>query len=104
MLVLPRWRHAHVCHHPVPIGNALGIAWCGTPGRGTPRNQGRPADPAAGLCGPAKDADPKRLEAFKQGLTEGATQFTFSAGRSALQKLGLSLPPDLTARVTDWFD
>jgi hypothetical protein len=52
----------------------------------------------------AKVADPKRLEAFMQGLTEGATQFTFSVSRSALQKLGLSLPPDLTARVTDWFD
>ena len=35
---------------------------------------------------------------------KGATQFTFSVNRSALQKLGLSLPQDLTARVTDWFD
>jgi ABC-type uncharacterized transport system substrate-binding protein len=35
---------------------------------------------------------------------KGATQFTFSVNRSALQMLGLSLPQDLTARVTDWFD
>jgi putative tryptophan/tyrosine transport system substrate-binding protein len=34
----------------------------------------------------------------------GATQFTFSASRSALAKLGLSLPPDISARVNDWLD
>jgi hypothetical protein len=34
----------------------------------------------------------------------GATQFTFSASRSALAKLGLSLPPDSNARVNDWLD
>ena len=34
----------------------------------------------------------------------GATQFTFSASRSALEKLGLSLPPDISARVNDWLD
>ena len=34
----------------------------------------------------------------------GATQFTFSASRSALEKLGLSLPSDISARVNDWLD
>jgi len=35
---------------------------------------------------------------------KGATQFTLSASRSALEKLGLSLPPDINARVADWLD
>jgi putative ABC transport system substrate-binding protein len=35
---------------------------------------------------------------------KGATQFTFSVSRSALEKLGLSLPPEVSARVTDWLD
>ena len=34
----------------------------------------------------------------------GATQFTFSVSRSALAKLGLSLPSDINARVNDWLD
>lgn len=34
----------------------------------------------------------------------GATQFTFSVSRSALAKLGLSLPPDIGARVDEWLD
>src|SRR5262249_37085281 len=34
----------------------------------------------------------------------GATQFTLSVRRSALAKLGLSLPPDITTRVNDWVD
>jgi putative ABC transport system substrate-binding protein len=34
----------------------------------------------------------------------GATQFTLSVRRSALAKLGLTLPPDITARVNDWVD
>lgn len=34
----------------------------------------------------------------------GPTQFTMSANRSALGKLGLSLPPDLAARVNEWID
>jgi putative ABC transport system substrate-binding protein len=34
----------------------------------------------------------------------GATQFTLSVRRSALAKLGLTLPPDVTARVNDWVD
>src|SRR5262249_45903162 len=34
----------------------------------------------------------------------GPTQFTFTVRRSALSKLGLALPPDLTARVNEWFD
>ena len=32
------------------------------------------------------------------------TQFTFTVRRSALAKLGLTLPPDLTARVNEWLD
>ena len=32
------------------------------------------------------------------------TQFTFTVRRSALTKLGLALPPDLTARVNEWID
>ena len=34
----------------------------------------------------------------------GATQFTFSVRRPALARLGLSLPPDVSARVNDWID
>jgi putative ABC transport system substrate-binding protein len=34
----------------------------------------------------------------------GATQFKLSVRRSALAKLGLTLPPDITARVNDWVD
>lgn len=34
----------------------------------------------------------------------GATQFTLSVRCSALAKLGLTLPPDITARVNDWVD
>jgi putative ABC transport system substrate-binding protein len=32
----------------------------------------------------------------------GPTQFTFSANRAVLDKLGLTLPDDLKARVDDW--
>jgi putative tryptophan/tyrosine transport system substrate-binding protein len=34
----------------------------------------------------------------------GPTQLTFSVNRSALRMLGLSLPPDIAARVSDWID
>jgi len=34
----------------------------------------------------------------------GPTQFTMSVNRAALGKLGLSLPPDLSARVDQWID
>jgi putative ABC transport system substrate-binding protein len=34
----------------------------------------------------------------------GPTEFAMSANRAALQKLGLSLPPDLSARVNEWVD
>jgi len=34
----------------------------------------------------------------------GATKFTLSVRRSALAKLGLTLPPDIAARVDDWVD
>lgn len=34
----------------------------------------------------------------------GATQFTLSVRRPALARLGLSLPPDVSARVNDWID
>jgi putative tryptophan/tyrosine transport system substrate-binding protein len=34
----------------------------------------------------------------------GPTQFTMSVNRTALAKLGLSLPPDLSARVDEWVD
>jgi putative ABC transport system substrate-binding protein len=34
----------------------------------------------------------------------GPTQFTLSVSRAALAKLGLSLPPDLSARVNEWVD
>jgi putative tryptophan/tyrosine transport system substrate-binding protein len=34
----------------------------------------------------------------------GATQFTFSINRSALGRLGLSLPADISARVDEWVD
>jgi putative tryptophan/tyrosine transport system substrate-binding protein len=35
---------------------------------------------------------------------EGPTQFTMSANRSVIAKLGLSLPPDLSTRVDEWID
>lgn len=35
---------------------------------------------------------------------KGVTHFTFSVSRSALSKLGLSLPADISARVNDWLD
>jgi putative ABC transport system substrate-binding protein len=34
----------------------------------------------------------------------GATQLTLSVRRSSLAKLGLTLPPDIAARVNDWLD
>jgi len=34
----------------------------------------------------------------------GPTQFTFSVSRSALEKLGLALPSDISVRVNDWLD
>jgi putative ABC transport system substrate-binding protein len=34
----------------------------------------------------------------------GPTQFTMSANRAAFDKLGLSLPSDLAARVNEWID
>jgi len=34
----------------------------------------------------------------------GPTEFTMSANRTALKKLGLSLPSDLAARVNEWID
>lgn len=34
----------------------------------------------------------------------GPTQFTLSVNRTALGKLGLSLPSDLSARVDEWTD
>jgi putative ABC transport system substrate-binding protein len=34
----------------------------------------------------------------------GPTQLTFSVNRSALRMLGLSLPPDIAARVNNWID
>ena len=34
----------------------------------------------------------------------GPTQFTFSVSRSTLEKLGITLPSDVSARVNDWLD
>jgi ABC-type uncharacterized transport system substrate-binding protein len=34
----------------------------------------------------------------------GATQFTFNVSRSALAKLGLTLPTDISARTIDWLN
>jgi putative tryptophan/tyrosine transport system substrate-binding protein len=34
----------------------------------------------------------------------GPTQFTFSVNRSTLERLGLTLPSDVSARVNDWVD
>jgi putative ABC transport system substrate-binding protein len=45
-----------------------------------------------------RGADPANLP------VKGATQFTLSVSRSALEKLGLSLPPDIRGRVDDWLD
>ena len=35
---------------------------------------------------------------------DGPTQFTISASRSEIAKLGLLLPPDISARVNEWID
>ena len=43
-------------------------------------------------------ADPAKLP------IAGPTQFTMSANRTALNSLGLSLPPDFDARVDEWID
>jgi putative ABC transport system substrate-binding protein len=45
-----------------------------------------------------RGADPANLP------VKGATQFTLSVSRSALENLGLSLPPDIRGRVDDWLD
>jgi ABC-type uncharacterized transport system substrate-binding protein len=34
----------------------------------------------------------------------GPTKFTLSVSRTALGKLGVLLPPDLSARVNEWVD
>jgi putative tryptophan/tyrosine transport system substrate-binding protein len=58
-----------------------------------------------GYHGAAKYVDAIRRGANPAELpVEGATQFTFSVSRSALEKLGLSLPPQVSAGVTDWLD
>jgi putative ABC transport system substrate-binding protein len=45
-----------------------------------------------------RGADPAELP------IAGATQFDLSVRRSLLTKLGLTLPPDVVARVNDWID
>jgi len=35
---------------------------------------------------------------------EGPTQFTMSVNRATLRSVGLSLPPDLSGRVSEWID
>jgi putative ABC transport system substrate-binding protein len=32
------------------------------------------------------------------------TEFTMSVNRTALKNIGLSLPPDLAARINEWID
>jgi putative tryptophan/tyrosine transport system substrate-binding protein len=60
---------------------------------------------AEGYYGAAKYVDMILRGAKPADLpVKGATQFTFSANRSALAALGLSLPPDVSARVNDWRD
>jgi len=45
-----------------------------------------------------RGADPAELPIV------GSNQLTFTVSRSALAKLGLAMPPDLTARVNEWLD
>jgi putative ABC transport system substrate-binding protein len=58
-----------------------------------------------GYYGAAKYVD-KILRGANPGELSiaGPTQVTFTVRRSALAKLGLALPPDLTARVNVWLD
>jgi putative ABC transport system substrate-binding protein len=58
-----------------------------------------------GYHGAAKYVDRILRGANPAGLPiVSSTQFTFTVRRSALTKLGLALPPDLTARVNEWID
>jgi putative ABC transport system substrate-binding protein len=58
-----------------------------------------------GYYGAAKHVDMILRGANPADLpVKGATLFTFSVSRSALAALGLSLPSDISARVTDWRD
>jgi putative ABC transport system substrate-binding protein len=58
-----------------------------------------------GYRGAAKYVDRILRGANPAGLPiVSSTQFTFTVRRSALTKLGLALPPDLTARVNEWID
>jgi putative tryptophan/tyrosine transport system substrate-binding protein len=58
-----------------------------------------------GYFGAAKYADRILRGANPADLPiAGPTQFTMSANRTALTKLGLSLPSDLSARVDEWVD
>jgi putative ABC transport system substrate-binding protein len=58
-----------------------------------------------GYFGAAKYVD-KILKGAKPAelSIEGPTQFTMSANRSTLNKLGLTLPPELIARVNEWIE
>jgi putative tryptophan/tyrosine transport system substrate-binding protein len=58
-----------------------------------------------GYYGAAKYVDKILRGASPSDLAiAGPTEFTLSANRSTLGKLGVSLPPDLSARVTEWID
>jgi len=58
-----------------------------------------------GYYGAAKYADRILRGANPADLPiAGPTQFTMSANRTALARLGLSLPSDLSARVDEWID
>jgi ABC-type uncharacterized transport system substrate-binding protein len=58
-----------------------------------------------GYFGAAKYADQILRGANPADLPiAGPTQFTMSVNRTALTKLGLSLPVDLSARVDEWID
>jgi ABC-type uncharacterized transport system substrate-binding protein len=58
-----------------------------------------------GYYGAAKYVD-KILKGSSPGElpVAGPTQFTLSANRAALKQSGISLPPDLAARVDDWIE
>ena len=58
-----------------------------------------------GYYGAAKYVDKVLRGASPSDLAiTGATQFTFTVRRPALAKLGLTLPPEITARVDEWLD
>ena len=86
------WCHLRTSRHPVEYVLAGGLIAFG-PGH------------YEGYHGAAKYVDKILHGANPADLPiAGPTQFTMSANRTALAKLGLSLPSDLATQVSEWID